>query len=589
MGISGDVEYKLKEKLAKFSQVQSKDYAAQSENLKQNTSNAIQTSISNKLKSNVLQPLMGMAATDKIRSTMTNELITIGNNLANGQKITSEDLGRAAKNSFKIWGAAKTPDTQKKEAALNEQADRIREEILKYEQEERAKVIEANRKAPAKLSNRAKAGSKPANDNTKPGNKPKLVAANDSSDQNVVSTKDKAADKFVIGPRQDSIDSNAAGDSKPNTQKEPHTSSATKPKAEVLALQKVADSILELHKQYAEFAATNPTAARALLPALNVSIQTAAGTVGGASVGGPAGAGIGALVGLASGIRGEIIGAVIDSVAGEQLGKAVGTALKLGASALMLRYPELSEQQALALTSSTVLAASLISQGSGATNIVNKELMSKVAATKPKLHAGGPGGMHSDASLTTVFTKTADAPSGVKPENKTSVLYEKPTESTKILPDSTNHFTAKEKIVANPYLVKEYVKEIGEITKLPVPDKQVSLLKEALQTKEFVKLSDLGQKAHRKEFNKIRNKLIAEWEQNTGQKWPVFQNDIYNHNQTKILRNKNDKFDAHHIIQLDHGGPNTWWNIHPADGVVEHKLIHGTGSKANEIFKPKKE
>ena len=69
----------------------------------------------------------------------------------------------------------------------------------------------------------------------------------------------------------------------------------------------------------------------------------------------------------------------------------------------------------------------------------------------------------------------------------------------------------------------------------------------------------------------------------------AFQNDIYNHNQTKILRNKNDKFDAHHIIQLDHGGPNTWWNIHPADGVVEHKLIHGTGSKANEIFKPKKE
>ncbi|MCC8399168.1 MAG: HNH endonuclease [Rickettsia endosymbiont of Platyusa sonomae] len=48
------------------------------------------------------------------------------------------------------------------------------------------------------------------------------------------------------------------------------------------------------------------------------------------------------------------------------------------------------------------------------------------------------------------------------------------------------------------------------------------------------------------------------------------------------------QYDAHHIIQIDHGGPNTWWNIHPAHGIIEHKLIHAKDSIAGEIFKPKK-
>lgn len=43
-------------------------------------------------------------------------------------------------------------------------------------------------------------------------------------------------------------------------------------------------------------------------------------------------------------------------------------------------------------------------------------------------------------------------------------------------------------------------------------------------------------------------------------------------------------YDAHHIIQLSHGGNNEWWNIHPAHYKDEHTKIHGTGSKAREIF-----
>ncbi|WP_341751163.1 hypothetical protein [Candidatus Tisiphia endosymbiont of Piscicola geometra] len=152
---------------------------------------------------------------------------------------------------------------------------------------------------------------------------------------------------------------------------------------------------------------------------------------------------------------------------------------------------------------------------------------------------------------------------------------------------SATPLTATEKIVENPYLARSYVKEIEEITKLQLPDQQLTLLKEALQTQEFRKLSVVEKETHRGKFNSMRPTIRAEWEQNTGQKWPVYEVDVYDKSGTKILKEKGQPYDAHHIIQSNYGGPNTWWNIHPTDNIIEHKLIHGTGSKANEIFKPK--
>ncbi|WP_425361398.1 palindromic element RPE1 domain-containing protein [Candidatus Tisiphia endosymbiont of Ceraclea dissimilis] len=149
------------------------------------------------------------------------------------------------------------------------------------------------------------------------------------------------------------------------------------------------------------------------------------------------------------------------------------------------------------------------------------------------------------------------------------------------LPTHTSDITAKTKIIENPYLTKNYLKEIKDITKLPVDEKQLPLLKEALKTQEFEKLDAITYKMHKAEFNKMKKQLRMEWEQNTGQKWPVYQ-------EHSVPDRIGQPYDAHHIIQVNHGGPNTWWNIHPAHGLEEHTKIHGVGSRANEIFKPKK-
>lgn len=43
-------------------------------------------------------------------------------------------------------------------------------------------------------------------------------------------------------------------------------------------------------------------------------------------------------------------------------------------------------------------------------------------------------------------------------------------------------------------------------------------MKEALRNKEYKKMSPIEIAKHRAEFDKV----IKEWEENTGQKWPVY-------------------------------------------------------------------
>jgi len=41
---------------------------------------------------------------------------------------------------------------------------------------------------------------------------------------------------------------------------------------------------------------------------------------------------------------------------------------------------------------------------------------------------------------------------------------------------------------------------------------------------------------------------------------------------------------GHHIIELNHGGPNIWWNLHPSH-MDRHTDIHRTGTASHHIFK----
>ncbi|MGE6656038.1 T7SS effector LXG polymorphic toxin [Bacillus altitudinis] len=134
--------------------------------------------------------------------------------------------------------------------------------------------------------------------------------------------------------------------------------------------------------------------------------------------------------------------------------------------------------------------------------------------------------------------------------------------------------------------IKKYVRDIEGRTGRELPKNQIDNLKAALRNKEYSKMSPIETAKHRAEFDSVKNKVIKEWERNTGQKWPVYNENIISGKTDKVIRKKGDKYDAHHIIENTFGGEHEWWNMHPAKFPNEHQAgIHGAGSPANTLFK----
>lgn len=107
-----------------------------------------------------------------------------------------------------------------------------------------------------------------------------------------------------------------------------------------------------------------------------------------------------------------------------------------------------------------------------------------------------------------------------------------------------------------------------------------------MREKEYVKLSAVETAKHRSKFSKnLKDSLIKQWEEKTGQAWPRYEENVYS-KRGEISREKGDLYDAHHIIENNYGGPHEWWNMHPAKFPNEHQAgIHGRGSPANTLFK----
>ncbi|MDF2004158.1 T7SS effector LXG polymorphic toxin [Bacillus pumilus] len=134
--------------------------------------------------------------------------------------------------------------------------------------------------------------------------------------------------------------------------------------------------------------------------------------------------------------------------------------------------------------------------------------------------------------------------------------------------------------------IKKYVRDIEGRTGRELPKNQIENLKAALRNKEYNKMSPIETAKHRAKFDSLKNKVIKEWERNTGQKWPVYNENIISEKTGKVIRKKGDKYDAHHIIENTFGGEHEWWNMHPAKFPNEHQAgIHGAGSPANTLFK----
>lgn len=133
-------------------------------------------------------------------------------------------------------------------------------------------------------------------------------------------------------------------------------------------------------------------------------------------------------------------------------------------------------------------------------------------------------------------------------------------------------------------LVPEYLQEVEKITNREIKPQQMEKLQKALKEQEFVKLDPEKSKLHRKLFDNAKDRLIDEWEKNTGDKWPVYTEDVLN-DAGEVIRKAGQRFDAHHLIESSFGGPNAWWNLHPAAFPSEHQGgIHAVDSLANLIF-----
>ncbi|MFX0569890.1 T7SS effector LXG polymorphic toxin [Bacillus pumilus] len=134
--------------------------------------------------------------------------------------------------------------------------------------------------------------------------------------------------------------------------------------------------------------------------------------------------------------------------------------------------------------------------------------------------------------------------------------------------------------------IRKYVRDIEGRTGRELPKNQIDNLKAALRNKEYNKMSPIETAKHRAKFDSLKNKVIKDWERNTGQKWPVYNENIISEKTGKVIRKKGDKYDAHHIIENTFGGEHEWWNMHPAKFPNEHQAgIHGAGSPANTLFK----
>ncbi len=133
-------------------------------------------------------------------------------------------------------------------------------------------------------------------------------------------------------------------------------------------------------------------------------------------------------------------------------------------------------------------------------------------------------------------------------------------------------------------LAKGYIRDVESKIGLKIHKKQIEQLKTVLRENTYEKMLPLETLKHRNKFNSVKNKLISEWEEKTGQKWPRYTEEVYD-KKGRVARDIGQPYDAHHIIENNFGGPHEWWNIHPAKFPDEHQAgIHGKGSSSNKLF-----
>ena len=131
--------------------------------------------------------------------------------------------------------------------------------------------------------------------------------------------------------------------------------------------------------------------------------------------------------------------------------------------------------------------------------------------------------------------------------------------------------------------INMYLEELENITGRKMSCHQKESIKSYIHNNEVHKIDIEDHNKRRREFHQNCKNLRQEWEKQTEQDWPEYQDDVYVNG--KLWRMKGENYDAHHIIELSFDGPNEWYNIFPAASPFEHpNAIHASNSVCTSIF-----
>lgn len=132
-------------------------------------------------------------------------------------------------------------------------------------------------------------------------------------------------------------------------------------------------------------------------------------------------------------------------------------------------------------------------------------------------------------------------------------------------------------------LFNEYLQDVETQTKRKISDEQRNLLINYISNNNISNLPKSTTDERRKEFNKKKKSLLLEWGNHYNTTWIKYTENLISKTSGKVLRQVGYNYEAHHIIELDYGGENAWYNLHPAT-FYEHQNIHRKGSIGNKLF-----
>ena len=129
-------------------------------------------------------------------------------------------------------------------------------------------------------------------------------------------------------------------------------------------------------------------------------------------------------------------------------------------------------------------------------------------------------------------------------------------------------------------LVNDYVDDLQENSEC-----QDTVDWDALKDMEVKDVSSDEVARLRDEFKEAKSELKKQWEIKNNREWPKYEEDVYS-DSGKLIRQKGDDYDAHHIQPLKLGGTNTVENITPMRAEVHYDKqgIHAPNSPCAKLM-----